>query len=195
MKIGAKNRTATDHSGPITAANYAERAKSFIASSPKQEGFVIRSVEGRNGEASSHIPATEPQWIAWIAYFDLKEIKRASLIEDGIGTVPCEWPEDFDVEAWTSDRGARLYRPPAPDLGERQRVIDGFAWLKREIPKALAHMDVSSLRDGAPTPPKWRTMTPQDAENRLNDPKFREKMSAPVQFSDRAKQIFTRELP
>lgn len=93
----------------ITAENYTERACSFLATRGT-EGFPIRAIDGSHGSTSVAQPATEPQWLAWMAYFDKKGVKCAFLRKRGWGMVPCEWPEDFDHDCRASDRLARLPR-------------------------------------------------------------------------------------
>ena len=67
-------------------------------------------------------------------------------------------------------------RPLAPD--EPNRVIAGYARLRREAVKAAAHIDVSNLRDSAQKP--WSKITPREAANRLDDPRFLEEMRKPL---------------
>ena len=172
---------SNDPLGPgtdISAANYVDRAKAFIAL--RGEGFVIRALDGADGALRTRQPATEPQWRAWMEYWDQKGVKFAYSRARGLATVPCEWPEDFDAEARSSDRGARLWRKPPPDEYEHQRVVVGFSGLGAAAAKAMAHMDVSNLRDSAPKPTRWRDMTPQAASDRLNDPAFLERMRSPL---------------
>ena len=93
--------------------------------------------------------------------------------------VPCEWPEDVDVEASSSDRFGRLPRKHASPDDERDRVIAGFKRLRREVTKAVGHMDVTALLDGRTNTPSWRGMTRQTAREHLDDPAFLERMRAP----------------
>ena len=120
-------------SGEITAANYSERAIAFIRGCGGN-GFVIRAFEGGKGSLATRIPATEPQWIAWIKYFRSKEIPQAFTISRGMATVPCEWPEMFDYAAPISNREARLKRRPAPESAEcRAEIQRRFEELGKRI--------------------------------------------------------------
>ena len=113
----------------ITAANYVERAAAFVGANG--EGFVIRSVEGMNGERATRQPATDAQWIAWTNYWTAKGIKHAFAVKHGVATVPSEWPELFDIYAEISQRdrclsriSPRAYRAAAKiDFGRIAKAI------------------------------------------------------------------------
>lgn len=109
-------------SGGITRENYHERCAAFIRSRGG-EGFVIREFNGPDGSRATGRPATQAQWIAWVYYFDHKEIPCTYLKHAGMGTVPCEWPEDFDYETLRSDKLAQLPIPPARASRERRTEI------------------------------------------------------------------------
>lgn len=121
-------------SADIDKGNYVERAQSFIKSRGG-DGFVIRSIEGIDGSANSGKPATDPQWVAWMLYLATKEIPWDYSRRRGMGTVPSEWPENFDIDWPRSDRLARLGR----ELSRRgfdvrvDSVTQGFARLRRRI--------------------------------------------------------------
>ncbi len=130
----------------IAAANYADRAKAFV--SVRGGGFVIRAVEGAKGEAKTRDPATDAQWFAWMAYLDVKfeaakpedrpawRNRKAMWANHGLVTVPCEWPEDFDVQARSSSRDVRLARRapvredqnPAETADYARRAVAGSAF-------------------------------------------------------------------
>ena len=192
MKVGKRGKNSSGEwieGSEITAANYADRAKAFIAL--RGEGFVIRALDGPSGSFATRYSATEPQWRAWTSYWDEKGIyqKTHAAQSCGLATVPCEWPEDFDVEARSSDRGARLWRRSPASPEERERVIAGFAKLGAEAAKALAHMDISNLRNSATRP---RDMTPQAAAARLSDPEFLARMRSPVTASESLRENLER---
>lgn len=114
----------------ITAENYYERVRAFVKG--RGGGFVIRALEGERGHWRTKEPATEPQWIAWLAYFErIIELAPTFLRSYGLATVPCEWPEDFDVQGPASNRSARLpHRDPAAELewdrANPQRRVDAL---------------------------------------------------------------------
>ena len=157
MKFEKPNRAhsqALATSG-IDAANYAERAKAYAAA--RGSGFVIRAIEGTNGECNSRQQATEPQWAAWVAYFDLKGIPRKFSVSHGLATVPCEWPEDFDLEWTTSNRGARLPRRVVPFDPDRVATANS-------IRRATEHMAMKPNRRRE----DWN-MSAKDAEDFLRE--------------------------
>jgi hypothetical protein len=159
MKIGKRDGSGAAVRGPVggvTASNYVDRAKAFIAGNGG-EGFVIRAREGAKGSLATGEPATEAQWIAWIRYFEARGIFRnrsgqiaAFAKSFGMATVPAEWPELFDLEAETSDRLATLptRRPLAP-FADRQR---GVAMLKATGERLAKLAD--PLRRPKPKPPE-----------------------------------------
>jgi hypothetical protein len=133
MKIGKARPSNQDT--PIigiTAENYVERATAFVGA--HGGGFVIRSLDGADGHFATKQAATEAQWIAWIGYFETKRIRHAYLQQRGMGTVPAEWPEDFDLEAPTSDRSHRLpRRPPFRDPEMCRRLAALLQGVAREL--------------------------------------------------------------
>lgn len=116
MKIAKRSadspRDATVSVGDIDAGGYGKAAASFIAASGK--GFVIRALEGGKGSLATNEPATEAQWIAWMAYFAAKGIPHRFALSHGLMTVPCEWPVQFDCTAPVADKNAKLPRPAPP---------------------------------------------------------------------------------
>ena len=127
MKIGKSRHAAAEPSiGPqlgITAENCVDRARAFVACRGGV-GFVVRGVEGSKGSAQTGQPATEPQWLAWSRYLALKGVRTAFIRANGEATVPCEWPEDFDSDAWPSDREARVYSAPKAVDFDRKETVD-----------------------------------------------------------------------
>lgn len=134
MRIKKENNQDTSPGAAIDKGNYSERAQNFIKSHGG-DGVVIRSIEGIDGSANSGNPATEPQWVAWMLYLATKEIPWDYSRRRGMGTVPSEWPEDFDRDWPPSDRLARLGR----ELSRRgfdvrvNSVTQGFDRLRRRI--------------------------------------------------------------
>ena len=97
----------------VTAENYSDRAKAFIATKGKDaEGFVVRSHDGVEGSIEKGLPSTEAQWRALMAYFDELGVKTVYDRERGMTTVPTQWPEDFDASVPLSDR--RPVHAPTP---------------------------------------------------------------------------------
>jgi hypothetical protein len=132
MKIGKSHSTGDSLglSADITAANYCDRARGFVAAAGGV-GFVIRGIEGAKGSRLSNMRATEPQWLAWLAYFEAKKIPSKAARFIGQTTVPCEWPEDFDVEAPMSDRHAAIHVELTRDY--RRRIAGLFNPLLRQM--------------------------------------------------------------
>ena len=118
----------------ITSENYGVRAKAFIAA---REGssFVIRAIEGQKGSEITREPATEPQWVAWMRYFEHKGIRAVFAVFHGLCTVPAEWPEDFDAEAGIRDRQALIPRKPSRylDFDFGRRTLGMSADLARKL--------------------------------------------------------------
>lgn len=108
----------------ITKENYLERAKAFAVA--RGAGYVIRAIEGEKGSAATGERATEPQWLAWMAYFDMKGIEAVFTQAYGVMTVPCEWPEDFDLVAETSDRRALIHRKRDGSTTRHVGIFDGL---------------------------------------------------------------------
>ena len=134
----------------IDAKNYADRAATFLCG---RDGFVIRAIDGAKGSMSSREEPTEAQWIAWVRYFDGKGLKRAFLIEHGLGTVPTEWPEDFDLEWPTSDREARLPRRIVAYDPDRAETAN-------RVRQATAHMTAKPTK----RPDPWKMSSWEAAE-------------------------------
>ena len=136
MKIGKKKLGELQAElGPgtgIDASNYIERGRAFV-SLRGGVGFVIRGVEGQNGSRLTKQPATEPQWIAWLRYFEAKDIAHSFAVANGAATVPCEWPENFDAEAPTSDRLAVIERGPPASFDYARRALGITAALTRKL--------------------------------------------------------------
>lgn len=160
-KSGVSIGGTSDNQGPITAENYVQRAKAFVAArGDAGAGFVIRAIDGEGGEEMTEIPATEPQWIAWLNYLtDLGYFKRIDkrgkpftsswMVDSGMATVPCEWPEDFDLAAPMSDRTATLYRPvhsPQHRADMRLRVGSLFQRLSDSL--SARQSDGRKITDG-----------------------------------------------
>lgn len=142
MKIAKTDHALTSAvaTAGITADNYLERAKSFVALAGG--GFTIRAFDGERGSLQTKQPVTEAQWASWMKWFEAKRIKTSFLVRWGMGTVPCEWPEDFDLEAPISDRAALLPMPRAtlsdnPDAARRVRdLVDDLVGPSRRPGKA-----------------------------------------------------------
>ncbi len=87
-------------SGPVTALNFQERGRSFIAANGN-EGFLISLRLGRH-QGINH-QATPDQWQAWRNYriklgLGITFMDRVG-VEGRAFTVPCEWPTEFDPQA------------------------------------------------------------------------------------------------
>ena len=127
MKIGKSPRSADSAPivGPqtdITKENYFERARAFVGSKGGV-GFVVRGIEGIKGSAQSRQFATDPQWLAWMHYFERLGYPTGFMRFNGEATVPCEWPEDFDATCGPSNRAARIYvAPKAVDFDRKLTV-------------------------------------------------------------------------
>lgn len=87
----------------VTKENYLERAH-YLMEANGGTGFVIRGPEA-NGIK------TPAQWRAWINYFSELGYSTIFMRQHGVGTVPTEWPEDFDPRAPVSDK---LWAPLEP---------------------------------------------------------------------------------
>ena len=154
---------------PITAENYVERAKAFVGAHGNA-GVVIRALDGTDGHFATKQPATEAQWIAWMGYFANKGIPHAYLRGRGMGTVPAEWPEDFDLEAPISDRMDRLpRRAPFRDPEMCRRIA------------ALFHGVAKEMGALPPKKPAWREHEP--ARNLSPEELAASWRENPVQFS------------
>jgi hypothetical protein len=138
MKIGkSQSDSMGSPSGGITAENYLERAKGFVGAHGNA-GFVIRALDGPDGHFATKQLATEAQWIAWMRYFESKGISHAYLRRRGMGTVPAEWPESFDLEAPTSDRMDRLPRRAPfkdPEMCRRLAVLFRGVAMEMDLPR------------------------------------------------------------
>jgi len=130
MKIEKRSAATSAPSAAITAANYAEQAAAFARF--KGAGFVIRALDGTHGALMTGEPATEPQWIAWMGYFLAKKIPHRAALKRGLMTVPCEWPNGFDVDWGPNDPTAFLPRRPFVPHG-RERVAALFRELMASI--------------------------------------------------------------
>jgi len=135
--------------GPITADNYKDLAMAHARF--RGAGYVIRGLEGTDGALASCKPPTEAQWVAWMAYFETKGIPHGFALARGMTTVPCEWPEDFDVDWPKSDRHAMIHRRPIA-LHTQARV----AAMMREL--------ADKLTEGFAAPsPRFKPRAPEDA--------------------------------
>jgi hypothetical protein len=194
MKIG-KSRP-TDQDTPtigIMAENYFERAKAFVGA--HGAGFVIRALDGTDGHFATKQPATEAQWIAWMGYFASKGITHAYLLRRGMGTVPTEWPEEFDLEAPTSDRMNRLpRRAPFRDPEMCRRLAALFrdvakemealpkkkpAWREREAARKLSLEELAA---------SWRE-NPVQLSNELRGETVERNMDEPSWVSELTEEI------
>ena len=114
----------------LTRENWADRAKAFIATKGQDAlGFVCS-----NGERTQY-PATDAQWLAWLAWFESKGIPTAAKRAHGLFTVPTEWPEDFDAQCALADRSARLPFRSVPIDPDR---ADTAAWVTGRVNAATA---------------------------------------------------------
>jgi hypothetical protein len=173
MRIGKKDqgKSTSSHggdggaNGPITAANYKDRAIAFLRAKegveregPRKgmaiaDGFVIRAYEGEQGSLATKLPATPAQWTAWMAYFQAKGIKHAFAKQRGMTTVPAEWPHQFDGQ-WVIETPPPLSPPRTEYVSPERR-------------KQLAAMLRGSVAASAPvaaTPGLERSRSPQEAE-------------------------------
>jgi hypothetical protein len=118
-KIGGKSgNSPTVDAGPITAANYVVRANAFVRSkglSVDENGDHPGGIVIRSGSA---------QWTAWLEYFDGKGISNACLRQKGEGTVPSEWPHEFE-SGW-------VISAPRLPIAPLAKKYDNFAepWLQ-----------------------------------------------------------------
>jgi hypothetical protein len=129
--------------------------------------FIIRALDGLDGAFATGEPATEPQWIAWVRYWQDLGIPHAFALQKGLATVPCEWPENFDASAPPSNRSALLPRRPRGNPESRARMIDNFCRLSRQIGAAIEHMDMNAPAKPEPSSIDFSTMTPREAEQHL----------------------------
>ncbi len=130
MRIGKSHRSADSPIvGPlsgITRENFVERARAFVGARGGA-AFVIRGVDGPKGSAHSRQAATEPQWLAWLAYLGRLGVPARAMRARGEATVPSEWPEDFDASWPLSDRGARIYAAPKAVDFDRKATVQAAA--------------------------------------------------------------------
>jgi hypothetical protein len=118
--------------GPITADNYLDRARRFASFGA--EPFVIRALDGEKGAIRTKMLATEPQWIAWRAWFISKRISTRAMDAMGLATVPIEYPELFDHDWPTSDPFARLPRRGPQEMDRMSgRLSSLLAGLNQEV--------------------------------------------------------------
>jgi hypothetical protein len=172
---GALATTSAVATSGITAENYLERAGAFMKLAGG--GFVILAIDGDHGQARTQQPATQPQWVAWMAWFDRKRIARGYATQAGQQTVPCEWPESFDLECAISDRGARLWAPQEAPIGPRdaarlQGLLEGLRSAPRRDRGLARPRDQRGAADAA-----------REAEHRLASTDW----SSPVTLSAEAK--------
>jgi hypothetical protein len=191
MKIG-KNQTG--HGRPA-ANGHSSRNPYFelAADHARAHGtaFIIRALDGPLGSWATHEPATEPQWIAWVRYWQGLGIPHAFALSRGMTTVPCEWPENFDASAPPSDRSALLPRRPRGNPEARARMIDNFARLSRQIGAAVQHMDMAAaLQPPKPASTDFSKLTPAAAEQHLAELSH-QFQGSPVSLSEAAKATKT----
>jgi hypothetical protein len=129
MRLKKQSQTDISQSGPITRDNYGDRAKA------RADGtwFVIRSPEGGSSshwKAADHTPA---QWHAWIVWFGVHHISIVFARKNGVISVACEWPEDFDSSYGPTDHQWRPARSEAVDASRVAAVERGFAALQAKM--------------------------------------------------------------
>ena len=151
--------------GPITAANYKDRAIEFLRAKegveregPRKgmaiaDGFVIRAYDGEQGSIATKLAATPAQWTAWMAYFEAKRIKFSFARKRGMTTVPAEWPHQFDGQ-WVIETPPPL-QPPRTEYVSPER---------RKQLAAMLRASVAASAPVAATPDLKRPRSPQEAE-------------------------------
>ena len=89
-------------SGVVTAANYWDLAIAWMRASGRPKGghFMIRNREA----AAPGLAETREQWVAWIAFFGLIELKHKFILDHGLACVPTEWPWEFSDDAMAIER-------------------------------------------------------------------------------------------
>lgn len=139
---------------PITAKNYVDRAMAFIRAHDG-EGFVIVAPDAPP-KLGSPTPAA---WRAWVSYLSDLGVKTTYMRGACVGTVPCEWPEDFDAKAPASDK---LWAP----FPEQQHSAEHCAAMRQRISAEFA-----KLSGGLPASPsaKPRRMTQAEAAAHLEE--------------------------
>lgn len=120
--------------GPITGINFFDRWGAFRKLGA--DSFVIRGLDGEKGAFRTKLLATEPQWLAWRAWFFGRGMVKMihAMDSHGLVTVPAEYPELFDKDAPVSDPFARLPRKSLVDeTSMRSRLSNLFGGLTGEV--------------------------------------------------------------
>lgn len=153
MKIAKRSAPGNDDFKPgastgITAENYVDRARAFIAGRGG-EGFVIRAIEGAKGSMATRDPPTDAAWVSWMLWFADKKIPTQFMKSHGMATVPTEFPDSFDAECPVADRLARITPPPMSDDSRRYLIERGLRDLSRNLalmPKRQGGFEVADLK-------------------------------------------------
>lgn len=176
-KADKPNQGSAAATGPITGENFLERARLFA--SLGADKFVIRALDGEKGSIRTKLLATEPQWVAWRAWFFSKGMVRWVRVMDnhGMATVPSEYPELFDKDAPLSDPFARLpRRAPAAMETMRGRINELFSGLSGEL-----GMPSNRRRQQSDAQAKQEALALLDQK--------REEWSSPFELSDAARKF------
>ncbi len=119
----------------VDKENYATLGKAFIIANEGTGFFIVRDAIW----ATSEFPHTPREWGAWMEYLDSKRISRRVFYAKGQGTVPAQWPHQFDAD-WLP--------------GNDEQAADIFeAKLARENRAA----SIKATAKGIPYEPKART--------------------------------------
>jgi hypothetical protein len=168
---------------PITAANYVERARAFVrAKGAGGEGFVIRAYRGAKGSLETKLAATPGPWAAWMGYLTGKGMPTAFAVDQGMMTVPAEWPDEFDA-LWFNERPPPLEPPRLEFVSlDRRRELASMlsataaGWGPSERPRARPTQSRSLdelAREYAATPPAmgaaWVKQTRKPVEVEVAD--------------------------
>lgn len=105
-----------------------------VAYARKHDGkwFIIRS-----DKATVPGDETPAQWLAWRRWFFTHGFSARFLNfldGHGIGTVPSEWPEEFDIGAEVSDHAAGFPSKPFVSPEKHDEVLRGLRSLGRNFP-------------------------------------------------------------
>jgi hypothetical protein len=77
----------------IDAETYAARVRVFIRARGRTH-LIVKDA----GHAPAGFSAAPLSWVCWLAYFHSKGIPQITIERNGYGTVPCEWPYQFDSD-------------------------------------------------------------------------------------------------